>query len=326
MQDLQAEDIKTKINGTMESLRELINNGFITKRDILNLFSEEAPQEMKEGSGRVVKTLYFIGGVIVILGVGIFMFQFWAHWGQGLKVFFSLSLTGILYGIGYYFHNKDPKFSIFSNISFILSALIMPLGVGTFLDLIGSSATKSAGLSINFAILFLWYFLSYWFLKYNVFLLFAALTASGLFITFTNLLIGGRPTAAFYEYRLLILGASLFSFSYYLKDNKKEVINIFYFFGLALFLGSAFALSIEESFWQFLFPFMIAGAFYSSHFLKNKVVLFLATIFTFVEIGYLTAKYFSQSLGWPIALIVAGFSIILVGYLSYGVGKKYAKQ
>lgn len=326
-QEIETEEKKTKTNRVLTELQELVSQGLITKEDVLGFFKqEEKVKIVKESPHHTVRTLYFIGGFIIVLGVGIFIWQFWANWSQGVKVIFALGLTSLLYGIGYYLHYSYPKLLIFSNISFILSALLLPLGVGTFLDLVGTSATTSAALSINFSILFVSYFISYWLLKYDVFLIFTTISASSLFISFTNFLVGGKPTAIFYEYRLLLLGIALFSFGYYFELYKKHLVNIFYFFGLIMLLGSTFALSLDNTFWLFVFPLLLASVFYASTILKNKLILALATIFTFIEIGRLTAEYFSKSLGWPIALIIAGFGIILVGYLSYEVGKKYIKK
>lgn len=316
------QEIENGKNKVLADLKDLIHSGRISKDEVLNIFGKE---EKKEGPQNAVKTLYFVGGFIIVLGVGIFVQQFWVFWDQIMKVIFALGLTAALYGIGYYLHYRQPNLSIFSNVSFILSAFLLPLGVGTFLDLLGVSATTNAGLSINFAVIFIAYYISYLALKYDVFLIFATASASSLFISFTNLLVGGNPSSEFYEFRFLALGASLFSFGYYFESRRKKIVNFFYFFGLISLLGSAFALSIQSNFWLFIFPFMLAGGFYASTVLQNRLILSLATLFTFLEIGRLTSEYFSRSLGWPITLIVAGFGIILVAYFSYKVGKKYSK-
>ncbi|MFH1714084.1 MAG: DUF2157 domain-containing protein [Candidatus Nealsonbacteria bacterium] len=326
-QETDTEKIGEKKERVMADLEKLISNNFIKKEEVLSLLGEKKePEVEKEGSRKVVDTLYFIGGIIIILGLGVFIWQFWSHWTQGIKVIFALGLTSILYGIGYYLNQNYEKLSIFSNISFVLSVLLLPLGIGTFLDLIGASSSTSSGLSINFAVLAIMYFISYLTLKYDVFVVFAILAAAALFVAFTNFLVGDQPTAVFYEYRILILGIAFLSLGYNFESYKKHLVNIFYLFGLAFLLGSSFALSLDSTLWLLLFPLLLAGAFYGSIALNNRLILALATVFTFVEIGRLTAEYFSQSLGWPLALMIAGFVIILVGYLSYEVGRKYIKK
>lgn len=325
-QEIKNEEEKTRVERVLAELKGLISQGSITRENVLDLFElSEKPNIIYEARRPLIRTLYFIGGLIIVLGMGIFISQFWVGWSQIIRVIFALGLSALLYLVGYYLHYRYQRLSIFTNISFILSACLLPLGVGTFLDLLGSSATTSAGLSINFSILFVLYFFSYWLLKYDVFLIFSAITASNLFISFTNFLVD-KPTTIFYEYRFLILGIALFSFGYYFEFRKKHLVNIFYFFSLILSLGSAFALSLDSTFWLFVFPFVLAGVFYASIALRNKLILTLATIFTFVEIVRLTAEYFSESLGWPIALIIAGFCIILVGYFSFVASKKYIKN
>ncbi len=323
------QEIKPKIDRVLIELQELVNQGLVSKEQILDIFEKERRAEpiQRTQAPRLSfqRLLYLVGGFIIVLGVGIFVRQFWYFWSQPTKVIFALGLSSFLYALGYYFHHRHSKFLIFSNVLFILSALLLPLGLGTFFDLINISAATSGGLTINFALLFIVYFSSYWVLKNDIFLLFAIAAGSGFFISFTDFLVK-NPSAIFYEYRLPVLGATYFALGYYLKSYRQYIANILYFFGLIMFLGAAFALSLDSTLWLFVFPFILAGTFYASVPLQSKLILSLVTIFTFIEIGRLTTKYFSGSLGWPITLIIAGFGIIFIGYFSFEVSKRYVSS
>lgn len=315
-----------KVGRVLSELEGLVDQGLVKQQDVLDIFAKE---RIKEEKASQVSTLtlqnvfYFVGAAIVILGVGIFVAQFWEDWGQIIKVVFALGLSALLYGIGYYLRYRYPKLAIFSGVSFILSVLLLPLGVGTFLDLINISAV-SEGLVIGSAILFIVYFSSYLILKNDIFLLFSIIAGSGLFLSFINLFVP-RPSETFIAYIALVLGASYLALGYYYQPNKKYIVNLLYLFGLIMFLGESFALSINSPFWMIVFPFLLAGTFYLSVVLQSRLILAIGTLFTFVEIGRLTTEYFSRSLGWPLALIIAGLAIIGAGYFSFEVSKRYFK-
>ena len=105
--------------------------------------------------------------------------------------------------------------------------------------------------------------------------------------------------------------------------------NLLYFFGLLMVLGTTLALGgfspKVNIFWQLVYPFLLVATFASSIKLQNKIFLIMATLFTFGEILKLTAEYFSKSIGWPISLIVAGLTVMGIGYMSFELNKKFLK-
>jgi len=317
------QEIKTKVNQTLNELRELVTQGFLTKEEIMDALEEkreEGKRVQKFSRLTLQQNLFFVGGFIVLIGVSIFISQFWSDWTQSIKAIFALGLSIFLYIIGAYLHYVHPKLLIFSSIAFIVSALLLPLGIGTVLDLVGISSSSPEALSINFAIISIIYFASYFVFRNDIFIILATFGTSAFYIHFTNLLFE-KSTITFEKYRILILGLVYLIFGYYFESVKKHLVNIFYFVGMITFLGIAFALSTDNTFWLFLFPLILIALFFASVFLQNKTILALTTLFTFIEIGRLTSKYFSQTLGWPLALIIAGLGIIAIGYLSYRTGK-----
>lgn len=317
-----------RVGDVLNEIRELAGQGLLRKEEVLAIFEKERTKGAKASQVTALtfqQVLYFVGAFIVILGVGIFVSQFWTVWSQIVKVVFALGLAALLYGIGYHLHYSYPKLAIFSGVSFLLSIFLLPLGIGTFLDLINISATGKEGLATGSALLFIVYFSSYWILKNDIFLLFAIAAGSGVFVSFVNLFVQ-NPSQTFMQYLILILGASYLAFGYYYQSYKKYIVNILYFFGFLMFLGATFGLSVDSLLWFIIFPFLLVGAFYTSVVLQSKLILAIGTLFTFIEIGRLTTEYFSRSLGWPLSLIIAGFAIILVGYISFEVNKRYLKR
>ena len=72
-----------------------------------------------------------------------------------------------------------------------------------------------------------------------------------------------------------------------------------------------------------IFPVLVFGALYLSVHLKSKSFLTFGTLFLMGYILKLTSEYFSDSLGWPLALVIAGLAMIAAGYLSLYLKRKY---
>ena len=68
---------------------------------------------------------------------------------------------------------------------------------------------------------------------------------------------------------------------------------------------------------------LIFAAFYGSIYLKSRSMLTLAALFLMGHIVQLTARYFVNSIGWPVALIAVGFLIIAIGYGTLYLNKKF---
>jgi hypothetical protein len=76
-------------------------------------------------------------------------------------------------------------------------------------------------------------------------------------------------------------------------------------------------------FFDFFYILVLFAGFYASIYLKSRAMLLFSSLFLMAHMIKLTSKFFVNSLGWPISLIVIGFLIIGVGYGSYQVKKKY---
>ena len=323
-------EINPRSEQLLTEFSQLIKSGQVTKEQILSFFEPEKPK-LESAKINLQNLFYLLGAFIVIVGIVIFIYQFWGEMNQLTKVLLTIGPAISAYSTGFYFYQRGKGRDL--GLAFlIIASAIYPLGIGSTLDLAGISAKEMSGLTIISTVLFIIYFASYLSLKNWVFLPFVILAGSSIFVTFTNLLFENTlPPTHFNEYRALVLGIVYIAFAYYFSlTQKRSLVNLLYFFGFVLFLGAAMALTGFQPkisvFWQFIYPFLLVLTFYLSILLQNKAVLIAGTIFTFGEILKLTYEYFSQSLGWPVALIIAGLVIMAVGYFSFEVNKRFIKK
>ena len=67
------------------------------------------------------------------------------------------------------------------------------------------------------------------------------------------------------------------------------------------------------------------GVLFLSVALKSRAMLVIGSLYLMGYILKITAEYFSDSLGWPISLVIAGFALIAVGYGTFRINQKYIK-
>ena len=88
---------------------------------------------------------------------------------------------------------------------------------------------------------------------------------------------------------------------------------------LKTFFPSVFFIKQEDDPHQNFKPLLLKAAFET---MQSSYLLF-GTLFLMLYILKITAEYFSDSLGWAFSLVIAGFGLILIGYIAFEIHKKY---
>jgi hypothetical protein len=133
----------------------------------------------------------------------------------------------------------------------------------------------------------------------------------------------------FFEYRALVSGLSYILLAQYFSSTEiyKSLVGFLYGFGIFVFLGAALALGgwdpDQNIFWELVFPILVFGSLFLSVVIKRTSFLTFGTIYLMIYILKITGEYFSTGLGWPLALVCAGFMLIGTGYASFYVKRKF---
>lgn len=319
----------------LTNLSYLYQTGKIQKEQILAVVNSSPQQsETKPKSSHslsIQQVLYYVGGFIVLLGIIIFFAQFWSDMDPFSKTLLTSGSAVATYALGYYFY-QVAKHSDLGHAFFFISVVLFPLATDTVLRMITGGETNSATITVSAAVLFLIYFVTYYAIKAEIFLPFAIIAASVMFFSSTNYLVRNVGTFKhFDEYRLLVIGISYLLLGYYLASRGKHTITtLLYFFGLLFMLGTTFSLQGFKPnisfFWSVAFPPLVFLVYYASIKLENKIFLLFATLFTFFEIIKFSYEYFSNTLGWPVSLMLAGLAMMACGYISFELNKRYLKR
>ncbi len=317
-------------------IEEQINQGKITKDDLAQITKESrsetehnSPTPTKEESSKkIIITFYVIGAIIAIAGVTILVGQHWNEIGFIGRVLVSLGISLVAY-ISAMILNK-PHQRIASQVLFMISAVLAPLGAYVLLDHANIDITLSVQVATSL-VLSIIFATALFVSKKNVLTLITVGFATWLYYaTLMYMFNFSYYNADFLKWASMLLGASYILIAYgygsitkALEKNdlreKRAVANMLYGVGTLAILAAGISVG---GIFDLVFIAFIFAAFYGSVYLKSRGMLNLAALFLIMHIIKLTSKYFVGSIGWSLALIVVGFLMIGVGYMTYGLNRK----
>lgn len=326
----------------INELKAAISSGDMSKTDILQALSMETEVVQVEKNS-IIKRMglseifYYIGGIIVFIGLIVMAGQNWDNFAYPMRVFITFGM-GIAFFISAILLAKTEYLKQLSNVFYFISAMLVPFGYFVmFVDKINSSNIDWYNTLIPLLCL-LQFGIAQFVLKKDIFTFFNTVFGTWLFFGLTNNLISNN-TANFNEnfhlYRVILVGISYILIGYYLSVKGRLFAGWLNFWGTFAVLGSGFVLNIMASsdygpsagaIWILLYPIMLVAAVISSVFMKNSAFLFVGTICLIGYIIRITAQHFSAAMGWPLALIILGVVIMGLGYLAFHLNKKYIKN
>lgn len=307
---------------TLNALKQHVIAGDISRGEVNAIFKEVQPAS-ESRQVHFSQVLYYIGAAIVLIGISILAWQHWQEFNLAVKLLITLG-SGIATYIAGVMFTQHPLSKQLSPAFFLMSAILMPLGLGILFDNIGYNVGSSGVMVTISLVLFLMYGISYFAFKKNILLFFTTAFATWLFYALVNLIIGNNPVAHdwnLYTYITMAVGLSYLVLGYSFDNTpRQELSGTLYAFGALFFLGAAITLN---GFWEAIYAGLALGIILVSTQLRSRALLVFGTLFLMGYLMKITAKYFSDSLGWPLALVLAGFMLIAVGYFTFYLNRKY---
>lgn len=304
-----------------------------------NITLEEVSEAFNQGAGtsgitnkhlNLAEVMYYIGGFIVFLGISMLLWQNWELLPSVTRILVTLGSGLAALGVGVLLSNR-PDADGASQAFYLIFNLVTPVGIGITFHEAGLDVGEAEVHSMMASIAVLLLFPLYVVFKKPIFIIFLIVHSTWLFFSLTGLLFGSSPAVRelkLNEYRVLMTGITYTILGYYFSKNQlRGLTDFLYAFGSLFFLGAAMVLGgwkpSQNIFWEFVFPFLVGGIMYLSVNLKSRAFLAFGTFFLMAYILKITAEYFSDSLGWPLALVMAGLGLIGIGYYSLQINRKY---
>lgn len=315
----------------LQELAAKISMGEISREDVMSHLSlstvtqSEIVKEETSKNFSVTKMLYILGAAIVVVGIVIFVSQIWDDIGSFGRILVTLGLGFLITAIGSMLLKSRPEDKIGTIFHFI-GGMLIPGGALVTLSELSTGVDHPWVVAITFGVIFAFYLLLNSVHK-NAILTFFAIANGTAFVYLIVNAIVDEPFyrhGDLYAYLTMIIGASYLLLGYAFRNGwNKQLVEILYFFGITGLLGAAFSRVFDSVPWQIFYFIVVMGGLYLSVYVKNSRILVMSTLFLIIHVSYITDKYFADSLGWPISLIMLGFVFIGLGYVSININKKY---
>lgn len=274
--------------------------------------------------------IYYIGGAIVFIGLAVMISQNWDAFNSTVRILITLGSALAAYTMGFLFSRREETHKV-AQPFFMLSALLLPAGIAVTLYESNSAMNGNIAAVIVSGLSLLVFGVSFSYFKSNLQLFFVSLFSTWLFFAVTGMLAEGAEYYVdqdFFLYRMMVVGVSYLLLGYYTQNNRfNPMSGLYYFFGSFVFLLSGIILGgwtpDQNIFWELVYPFLSLGLVFGSTQVKSRSLLLWGTVFFMAYLIKISAEYFADSLGWPLALIICGLAMIAVGYYAFRIKKEY---
>ena len=319
----------------LKELSAAVRSGTVSRQEALSAIDDRGGKEasliLPHRSLNMAEILAALGGGIVFIGIIILVAQHWAELGSLARVLITLGGACVAYVIGAFFSiDQDPRRQLVAQAFFLIFGLVLPIGVAVSFHEGGFLTSTSPVQTMMSLIIAAANIVSYMVFRKQLFVFFAIAGSTWFVYAVVAMLMrnqAGIDVAEVFEYLTLVMGIAYIALGYGWRGTRLEgMTNYLYCVGLIGLLGAAMALGgyapDQNVFWELALPALALWAIFLSTFLKSRAFIIIGTLYLMIDIVKITAEYFSDSLGWPLALVIAGLGLIVVGSFTWKFQKR----
>lgn len=317
----------------LEAVSAMVAEGNLSEAELTVACREAVGGDPAERQTNYSTVLYFIGGGVVVMGIVALIAQIWDDLGSVMHVVVTLGpglaafVVGVLLGRRRWLGAAGAAF-------FLIAALILPLGLAVTLDEAGLHPDHLEWQSVISLILVGAFTAAYLLVRSNSPLLYAIGFATWAFFAITGWIAGPNPRFGeleFFEYRTLAVGLAYLVLAFAFAETPRRALSgLLYSLGSIAVLGAALSLGgwkpSQNVFWELIFPGLVFLVLYASVHLKSRELLAVGSLFLASYLVKITNEYFTDSLGWPLALVISGLALMGVGYLTLRLKRRYLNE
>jgi hypothetical protein len=302
----------------LQQIAEIAARHQLTADEITgSLARQSRPDQAERSSGILAKIMAYLGGILVLAGLAIFIGMQWDYFAPAIRVLVTLG-AGFAIFLFALITMTDQRFSRVTTPMLLISSLLQPTGLVVMLNEYSRGGDPEHGLLFMCVVMLVQQFLTFVATKRTVLLFTSLFFGSAGFGTLCDIL------DIDFEIVALALGIGLLSLSYVIGKSAHEPITPFWYFaGSAFFLYGAWDV-LESSAAEVLYFGVAAGIMYLGTVVRSRTLLFSSVIALMAFTGY----YFRDSLANAFGLILMGFLLIGLSAFAVSLNRKYiqAKQ
>jgi preprotein translocase subunit Sss1 len=320
----------------LAELQHGLQTGTITRTDIEQTLTHTnavvMPQTEQRTSNRFSRVFSILGAVIVLVGIIVLLSQNWALLASPVRIFVTLGIAVITFWTGLVTSRSDSNSTIATS-AHIMAALLWPVGLLVTLYEAhvptgsGAISLLAVTLAVMYAVLLLLW-------PRKIFTLVTTIASSVAFLAGTEWLLSNSAYNSDYPlwlYRFLVLGVSYYLIGRLLDTTRTQtkLAPWFYTFGAgmailtSLLLGSA-GTGIDHL-WEIICPIIAVASLYGGVMIRRTSLLITGSIGFVVYLFYMSARYFSNSLSWPLIIIFCGLMMIAMAWLTVYLNRRFIK-
>lgn len=325
----------------MAAVREGMQRGVITDADLRGAASSEnlgaaagsASPAAANRNSLVSRVLYALGGIIALIGIIVLISDNWRELGTAGRLLVTIGFSLVTY-IAAIVLNKKKIQNAMAQVFMLLSAVVSPIAAYTLLDSLGAmnpfSVTNQVGIAV---IIFVIYAVALFVTRFNILHIISGMAFSWAYYSTIAWMVKGSGFGAeilrdIAVYTSMILGFGFLAYSSWLKQMLKqnfsiELRKVSSMYNAAAFIFVLFPALFLVGIWDLLYAFLVLGGIIVSINLRTTAGLILSAFALGCYIIHMSSKYFADSIGWAVTLVVIGFLVIGLGYLTYYLNRKY---
>ena len=266
----------------------------------------------------LVHVLGFLGGTFVFAGLGVFIALQWSDMNSAARVVVTLG-SGVVAFVLASVAAREARFDKAVTPLFLIAAVLEPTGMLVAFQEYGTGGDARVATLITAGTVALQFGLTFGAIRRATPLFMTVLFGTFAFGTALDLLDADSEVIA------LVLGASLLLAAVGAdRTSHRDLTPAWYLFGGAAFLYGVFDL-VERTPLEIVFIAMASGFVYLSIVLHSRMLLFVSTMAILAYTGWFTSEHFTDSVGWPLALVAFGLFMIGLSVVALRIDRLYVR-
>lgn len=337
-----------------------VDEGIVTKDEIVvyaeSLASNSLPgrRAAAERNSLVSKVLYIIGGIIAISGVLVFLGNNWDAIGFLGRWLVTVGL-GLVTFVSAFLIHKKRELNILSQVFFTVSSVALFIGglvwlsESTPIDLTGAEGTLLVSGLLLAVFLGALYAARKAILHPIATVFFTIAYYSLIFRLLDGTYFDGGTVRDIIVYSTMIIGMAYLAYGSWIRKmgesladghtpahhralmlqvdtSQKTIRSLVSLYTRFAFGGVLISALFLDDLWNLLYAFLAIGAISLSIKLRSTAALAISAVCIGIYCIKISVQYFSDSLSFPLILLLSGLLIIGLGYLTYYLNRKYISR
>jgi len=302
----------------LSQIVELADRFGIRAEEILSAL-HGAPVEAASASNMLVKVLSYIGGIFVFAGIATFIALQWEAMNSLARVIITLGVGVAVFTMAMA-AMTDARYQRLASPLLLIAGLLQPTGMMVAFAEYGSGGDERVAALVTAATFGI---------QYGICLLKWRTTVMAWFTVFFTSAAWGFALDLADQHENLIaitLGIAWLCLGVATVRGAHMVLSAqLFLIGCWAFLAGLFDL-VEGTAFETVFVLATCGLIYLGVWAKSRALNIASAVALLAYTTYFTSRYFADSTGWPIALIIIGLTMIAISAVALRIDRQYLRQ